>query len=176
MVYNYLCICQPRTRAHRLCSRAVHPPNKIAKIIINLKKPLNIKKARIKKNSKDKISCNMTKKQYYNVVDKLKKYINDGDVIQAVPSLRFKKRFKESPFSLYRSLRKLNPSPFLFILNFSIFEIGEGKFSIFGSGKSTNYTNICIVLQQKSHPRCASKPLKFPFGNTIIWKNRAACA
>ena len=37
--------------------------------------------------------------------------------------LRFKKSFKQNPFSLYRALRKLNPSPFLFILNFDNFSI-----------------------------------------------------
>ena len=82
----------------------------------------------------------MTKKQYYNVVDKLKKYINDGDIIQAVPSLRFKKRFKESPFSLYRSLRKLNPSPFLFILNFQGFSIVGSSPEILVRLKENNIT------------------------------------
>ena len=65
----------------------------------------------------------MTKNQYYNVVNSIKKYINAGDVIQVVPSLRFQKKFTQKPFSLYRSLRKLNPSPFLFILNFQNFSL-----------------------------------------------------
>ena len=115
------------------------PKNKISKKIINklyadskkkiisvinlLKKPLKNTNIKKKETKKEKISCNMTKNQYYSVIDKLKKYINDGDIIQAVPSLRFKKKFKESPFSLYRSLRKLNPSPFLFILNFKNFSL-----------------------------------------------------
>ena len=114
--------------------------NKIAKIINNLKKPLNIKKARIKKNSKDKISCNMTKKQYYKVVDSIKKYINEGDAIQVVPSLRFKKSFKQNPFSLYRALRKLNPSPFLFILNFDNFSIVGSSPEILVRLKDDNIT------------------------------------
>tara|TARA_Y100000590_G_scaffold219599_1_gene248686 strand:+ start:808 stop:2265 length:1458 start_codon:yes stop_codon:yes gene_type:complete len=97
---------------------------KITNIINNLTKPLKIKKNSFKKvKKKEKISCNMSKKQYYNVVSNIKKYINEGDVIQVVPSLRFEKKFKQKPFSLYRSLRKLNPSPFLFILNFKNFSL-----------------------------------------------------
>ena len=118
--------------------------NKSKKKIINvvnfLKKPLKNIKTKKKSNKKEKVYCNMTKKQYYNVVDKLKKYINDGDIIQAVPSLRFKKRFKESPFSLYRSLRRLNPSPFLFILNFQGFSIVGSSPEILVRLKENNIT------------------------------------
>ena len=118
--------------------------NKSKKKIINvvnfLKKPLKNIKTKKKSNKKEKVYCNMTKKQYYNVVDKLKKYINDGDIIQAVPSLRFKKKFKESPFSLYRSLRKLNPSPFLFILNFQGFSIVGSSPEILVRLKEDNIT------------------------------------
>ncbi len=96
---------------------------KILSIVNNLKKPLKINNSNKKKYIKEKITCNMTKKQYYNVINTIKKYINDGDVIQTVPSLRFKKKFRQNPFSLYRSLRKLNPSPFLFILNFKDFSL-----------------------------------------------------
>ena len=85
---------------------------KINSTINNLKKPLEIKSIKKKISKKEKISCNMTKNQYYNVVNAIKKYINAGDIIQAVPSLRFQKKFIQTPFSLYRSLRKLNPSPF----------------------------------------------------------------
>ena len=113
---------------------------KIINIINLLKKSLKTIKKKKKSNKKETVSCNMTKKQYYNVVDKLKKYINDGDVIQAVPSLRFKKRFKESPFSLYRSLRRLNPSPFLFILNFQGFSIVGSSPEILVRLKENNIT------------------------------------
>ena len=115
--------------------------NKIANIVNNLKKPLEINKKRIKKNqNKERISCNMTKKQYYNVVNSIKKYINEGDVIQTVPSLRFTKKFKQNPFSLYRSLRKLNPSPFLFILNFENFSLVGSSPEILVRLKEDNIT------------------------------------
>ena len=114
--------------------------NKIANIINNLKKPLQTKKIIKKVKKKQKVSCNMTKKQYYNVVNLIKKYINEGDVIQTVPSLRFEKKFKQNPFSLYRSLRKLNPSPFLFILNFENFSLVGSSPEILVRLKDNNIT------------------------------------
>ena len=119
-------ISKPKNRINENLIHTIYKnsKNKIANIINNLKKPLEVNKKGIKKNqNKEKIACNMTKKQYYNVVNSIKKYINEGDVIQTVPSLRFTKKFKQNPFSLYRSLRKLNPSPFLFILNFENFSL-----------------------------------------------------
>ena len=114
---------------------------KINRVISLLEKPLrNKKKANNKKKKIEKISCNMSKNQYYKVIDKLKKYINNGDIIQAVPSLRFEKKFKENPFSLYRSLRKLNPSPFLFILNFQNFSLVGSSPEILVRLKDNNIT------------------------------------
>ena len=114
---------------------------RIIDIINNLTKPLKIKKSIVKKISKkEKISCSMTRKQYYNVVSLIKKYINEGDVIQVVPSLRFKKKFTQKPFSLYRSLRKLNPSPFLFILNFQNFSLVGSSPEILVRLKEDNIT------------------------------------
>ena len=113
---------------------------KINSIINNLKKPLEIKSIKKKISKKEKISCNMTKNQYYNVVNSIKKYINAGDIIQAVPSLRFQKKFIQTPFSLYRSLRKLNPSPFLFILNFQNFSLVGSSPEILVRLKEDNIT------------------------------------
>lgn len=63
---------------------------------------------------------------YLTMVEKAKDYIKAGDVFQVVPSQRFSQPFKLPPFALYRALRRLNPSPFLYFLNF-------GDFSIVGS-------------------------------------------
>jgi len=60
------------------------------------------------------------------MVKKAVEYINAGDAFQIVPSQRFKLPFTLPPFSFYRALRRLNPSPFLFYLNF-------GDFSVVGS-------------------------------------------
>ncbi len=60
------------------------------------------------------------------MVHKAQEYILAGDIFQAVLSQRFTLPFELPPFALYRSLRRLNPSPFLFFLNF-------GEFSLVGS-------------------------------------------
>lgn len=69
---------------------------------------------------------NMSRAAFHEMVDRGKEYIQAGDVFQVVLSQRFEMPFKLPPFSLYRSLRRLNPSPFLFFLDF-------GAFSIVGS-------------------------------------------
>ena len=61
---------------------------------------------------------NLTKEAFADIVESTKEYIQAGDIFQAVLSQRFKAPFKHSPVALYRSLRHLNPSPFLFLLNF----------------------------------------------------------
>ncbi len=62
------------------------------------------------------IQSNMTKEEYFSVIARAKDYIAAGDVFQVVPSQRFRRAFTLPPFSLYRALRRLNPSPFLYYL------------------------------------------------------------
>ncbi|MCW5749737.1 MAG: anthranilate synthase component I [Alphaproteobacteria bacterium] len=69
---------------------------------------------------------NTTKSEYHAMVRKAKEYIAAGDVFQVVPSQRFSLPFRLPPFSLYRALRRTNPSPFMFFLNF-------GEFAVVGS-------------------------------------------
>ncbi|MCL4149070.1 UNVERIFIED_CONTAM: hypothetical protein GTU68_010271 [Idotea baltica] len=57
------------------------------------------------------------------MVDKAREYIAAGDIFQVVPSQRWKKPFALSPFALYRSLRRTNPSPYMYYLNFGGFQI-----------------------------------------------------
>ena len=70
-----------------------------------------------------KIESNMTKADYFSVVERAKDYIRAGDIFQVVPSQRFRRPFTLPPFSLYRALRRLNPSPFLYYLSFPGFSI-----------------------------------------------------
>jgi anthranilate synthase component 1 len=69
---------------------------------------------------------NMSPDEYKAMVEKAKEYILAGDIFQVVLSQRFSTPFTLPPFALYRSLRRLNPSPFLYFLDF-------GGFSIIGS-------------------------------------------
>jgi anthranilate synthase component 1 len=64
------------------------------------------------------IKSNYKKEDYLKIVEKAKKYIHAGDIFQVVPSQRFHCEYILSAKTLYRSLRRLNPSPFLVNLNF----------------------------------------------------------
>jgi anthranilate synthase component I len=65
----------------------------------------------------------LTRAEYHAIVERAKEYIRAGDIFQVVPSNRFRLPFKLPPFALYRSLRRLNPSPFLFFLDFAEFTV-----------------------------------------------------
>ncbi len=69
------------------------------------------------------VESNMTKDEYFDVVARAKEYIAAGDVFQVVPSQRFRRPFALPPFSLYRALRRLNPSPYLYYLAMPGFQI-----------------------------------------------------
>jgi anthranilate synthase component I len=69
---------------------------------------------------------NMTREQCLAMVETAKEYIRAGEIFQVVPSMRFTVPFTLPPFALYRALRRLNPSPFLFYLNY-------GDFTVVGS-------------------------------------------
>jgi anthranilate synthase component I len=66
---------------------------------------------------------NTTPADYKAMVLKAKEYIAAGDIFQVVLSQRFETDFALHPFSLYRSLRRVNPSPFLVYLNFDEFAV-----------------------------------------------------
>jgi len=63
-----------------------------------------------------KVSSNFRRAEYLEVVRKAKQYIRAGDVFQVVPSQRFSVKTQAQPFEVYRELRALNPSPYLFYL------------------------------------------------------------
>ena len=94
----------------------------IDKAINNLKKNIPIKKLNKKyQDSSINFKSNYTKKEYFDIIKKAKSYIRKGDIFQVVPSQRFQSNYSLDASTLYRSLRRLNPSPFLVNLNFNTF-------------------------------------------------------
>jgi anthranilate synthase component 1 len=71
-------------------------------------------------------SSNMSKAKFMDVVERMKESSAAGDAFQVVPSQRFSAPFALPPFALYRALRRVNPAPFLFFLDF-------GGFAVVGS-------------------------------------------
>lgn len=68
-------------------------------------------------------TSNFTKSGYMEAVEKARDYIKAGDIFQVVPSQRWTQEFTQPPFALYRSLRRTNPSPFMFYFNFGDFQV-----------------------------------------------------
>ncbi len=68
------------------------------------------------RKAKGSISSNFEKSEFCGIVNKAKEHIRAGDIIQVVLSQRFKAKIRREPFDIYRSLRGLNPSPYMFFL------------------------------------------------------------
>ena len=68
-------------------------------------------------------TSNTTPDEFKAMVARAKEYIAAGDIFQVVLSQRFEAPFTLSPFSLYRALRRVNPAPFLFFLDFGGFAV-----------------------------------------------------
>jgi len=69
------------------------------------------------------LQSNFAPEAYRAAVEKAKEYIRAGDIFQVVPSQRWSMDFPLPPFALYRSLRRTNPSPFMFFFNFGPFQV-----------------------------------------------------
>ncbi len=63
-------------------------------------------------------TANVSEARYKAGVRRAKEYIRDGDIFQVVLSQRFERRSLASPFSIYRALRRINPSPYMYYLDF----------------------------------------------------------
>ena len=77
-------------------------------------------------NFQGEITSNLTDKEYMEHVELAKKHCARGDVFQLVLSKKFEQGFKGDEFNVYRALRSINPSPYLFYFDY-------GNFKIFGS-------------------------------------------
>ena len=96
---------------------------KISSAILELKKQTITDRNLGTPGKMEEPTSNFTKDEYKAAVNKAKNYINNGDIFQVVPSQRWTQNFSYSPFSLYRSLRRTNPSPFMFYFNFGEFQV-----------------------------------------------------
>lgn len=97
---------------------------------------------------------NITKDAYFDIVAKAKDYIKAGDIFQVVPSQRWARDFKLPPFSLYRALRRTNPSPYMFYFNFGGFQVTGASPEILVQVKGSKVTIRPIA---GTRPRGANK-------------------
>jgi len=76
------------------------------------------------------LQSNVTFDEYCAAVEAAKEYIAAGDIFQVVPSQRLSRETSASPFEIYRSLRRINPSPYMFFFDFSNLTEGETLYLI----------------------------------------------
>ncbi|MDH4161355.1 MAG: anthranilate synthase component I [Nitrospirota bacterium] len=69
-----------------------------------------------KKSKSGQLKSNFTQAKYEQAVLKAKEYIKAGDIFQVVPSQRFERKVTAEPFEIYRALRLINPSPYMYYL------------------------------------------------------------
>jgi anthranilate synthase component 1 len=97
---------------------------RLCEVVDDLATPLAPQSVRVEPPAApDPFVSPISREAYGVLVDRAKEYIRAGDVFQVVPSHRFAAPFAFAPFALYRSLRRTNPSPFLFYLNFPGFQL-----------------------------------------------------
>ena len=104
-----------RTDLRRAYDAAV---KRIHKVISSLqKKPRGIEPRDLTQNKGDrKFRSNLTERGFVDAVEKAKEYIKAGDIIQVVLCQRLETETKTDPFEIYRALRFINPSPYMFYL------------------------------------------------------------
>ena len=98
--------------------------NKINDLVARLQQPYAGKKiAGSKPATASNLTSNITQKDFEANVKKIKAYITAGEAIQVVYSQRFAQPTDLPPFEIYRALRTINPSPYMFYLDYGRFQI-----------------------------------------------------
>ena len=94
---------------------------RLKELRIKLRKPVEIPYSHASVTTKEE--RNFAKEDYLTAVRRAKEYIAAGDLMQVQVGQVIKKPFSDSPLSLYRSLRSLNPSPYMYFWNFGDFQV-----------------------------------------------------
>jgi anthranilate synthase component 1 len=113
-----------RKRASQSAAEAYEAARRrLSTVLRALDRPLARRPAPHPRDAAPEPRSNTTPDEYRALVTRCKEYARAGDMFQVVPSQRFSQPFAEPPFALYRALRRLNPSPFLFYLRFADFAV-----------------------------------------------------
>jgi len=119
---NIIAISQFNHEAHLFCNTVDNSSN-----IDTIESILNNKSFSVFDFKKiGKSESEITDKEYIEYVNKAKEHCKRGDVFQLVLSRRYTQKFKGDEFNVYRALRSINPSPYLFFFDY-------GDYKIFGS-------------------------------------------
>jgi anthranilate synthase component 1 len=94
---------------------------RLAELVRKLRQPVAIPSERPRPAAQP--ASEFPKKDFMAAVERAKRYIVDGDIMQVVLSQRMSQPFEASPLALYRALRALNPSPYMFYLDFGGYQV-----------------------------------------------------
>lgn len=97
--------------------------NKINSLVERLKQPLSPEISPAVSPSESELRSNLSQAEFEAIVSQAKDYIYAGDIIQTVLSQRLSKRTNANPFAIYRALRSINPSPYMYHLHLGDFHI-----------------------------------------------------
>ncbi len=97
--------------------------SKIDGLVERLKRPIQVDTSPAIFAAESPVQSNLSQAEFHAIVSKTKEYIYAGDIIQAVLSLRLSKRTNAGPFAIYRALRSINPSPYMYYLHLGDFHI-----------------------------------------------------
>lgn len=103
--------------------------------------------------SAGEVNHRTSKEEFFDSLDKAKRFVRIGDVFQVVISQRFDIATTASPLEVYRKLRELNPSPYMYLLNF---EDESGRYAVVGSSPEALVT--VTNGHADMHPIAGSRP------------------
>lgn len=142
--------------------------DRIQLLIAGLDKPLGSHRSQETEASRE-IRNRISKEQFFDSLEKAKHYVRIGDVFQVVISQRFDIDIAASPLDVYRELRALNPSPYMYLLNF---EDDRGAFAVVGSSPEALVTvtgeNAVMHPIAGSRPRGTSEIEDSDFAHSLI--------
>jgi anthranilate synthase component 1 len=123
---------------------------RIAELIEKLSQPLHVKPMAAAPVAVTTAPVsNTTREEYLGMVTAAQEYIKAGDIFQVVPSQRFSVAYTGRPVELYRALRHVNPSPYMFCLEF-------GDFSLVGSSPEVHVR--CMDGKVDIRPIAGTRP------------------
>lgn len=112
-------VCNVHVDDGEACEDVYHnAQEKIERIISLLRKPSFVSDLESYDDVSVNVSSNMDIESFKDIVKKAKAYITAGDIIQVVLSQRFQTKLEGDPFNIYRALRRVNPSPYMYYLSF----------------------------------------------------------
>ncbi len=134
--------------------------SKLNIIETNIRELFNFDSTSAEKIESEDFVSSFGKENFVNAVEKVQKYITAGDVMQVVPSQRLSCSFKSDPIELYRQLRILNPSPYMYFLNLDGFAIVGSSPEILTRVDNNNVATIRPIAGTRSRGKNIQEDLE----------------